>query len=70
MKIRSNSLLAAAVTTAAMLCPAGASAQDFPSKPMRIITGFVPGSTGDLIARLLGGEMSPILGLLQVIDDK
>jgi tripartite-type tricarboxylate transporter receptor subunit TctC len=35
-----------------------ASAQDFPSKPVRFMTGAAPGSSGDILARVLGDAVS------------
>ena len=49
--------------------PEDASAQQkFPAKPIRILTGGVPGSTPDLLARLIGNKMSDNWGQPVVID--
>jgi tripartite-type tricarboxylate transporter receptor subunit TctC len=45
-------------------------AQDYPSAPVRIISGFSPGSTADLTARVVGAKMSQILGQQFVIEDR
>jgi tripartite-type tricarboxylate transporter receptor subunit TctC len=37
---------------------AAANAQDFPSKPVRFMTGAAAGSTGDILARVLGEQVS------------
>jgi tripartite-type tricarboxylate transporter receptor subunit TctC len=37
-------------------------AQDFPSRPLRFLQGFAPGGNADVIARVLGDEMSKSLG--------
>src|ERR1043165_2230820 len=39
---------------------AAAHSQEFPSKPVRFITGAAPGSTGDVLARVLGEALSPV----------
>jgi tripartite-type tricarboxylate transporter receptor subunit TctC len=33
-------------------------AQDYPTKPIRILVGFSPGSTTDILARTVGQKMS------------
>ena len=45
-----------------------ARAQAYPSRPVRIIVGFAPGGTQDVIARLLGSWLSERLG--QQIRDR
>ena len=56
--------LALAVTTA---MPLGA-ANDFPSRPIRLMIGFPPGSAADITARLVGNAMSQTLGQQVVIE--
>ena len=47
-----------------------ASAQAFPTKPIRIVVGFAPGGPADVMARLIGQRMSAILGQSVVIDNR
>ena len=47
-----------------------ATAQDYPSRPIRFIHGFPPGGNVDIIARLLGSEMSKGLGQSIVVEPK
>ncbi|MGB7714706.1 MAG: tripartite tricarboxylate transporter substrate-binding protein, partial [Pseudolabrys sp.] len=47
-----------------------ASAQAYPSRPVRIIVGFPPGQTGDISARLLGQWLSDRLGQSFVIENR
>jgi tripartite-type tricarboxylate transporter receptor subunit TctC len=59
----------------AMLCLAatatvGASAQDYPSRPIRILLGFGPGGIGDLVARLYAQKMSELLKSPVIVDIK
>src|SRR6195256_2062154 len=49
---------------------AGASAQTYPAKPIRIIVGFPPGGGNDIIARLVGAKMQEEWGQPVVIDNK
>jgi len=62
----------AALTAAfAMAAWAGsAPAQDFPSRPLRIIVGFTAGGTTDLMARLLAERMRTALGQPVVVENK
>jgi len=55
-----------------VLCVAalGASAQGFPSKPIRIVVGFPPGGGNDIIARIVGAKMQETWGQPVVIDNK
>jgi tripartite-type tricarboxylate transporter receptor subunit TctC len=47
-----------------------AAAQSYPDRPIRLIVGFAPGGNVDVIARLLGQEMSKGLGQTIVIENK
>ena len=41
-----------------------------PSRPVRLIVGFIPGSSADITARVLGSRMSQILGQQFVVEGK
>ncbi len=60
----------AAVAVAALACAPTARAQDFPTKPVRIIVPYAAGGSGDLLARLLGDKLARIWGQQPVIDNK
>ena len=47
-----------------------ASAQTYPSTPIRIIVGFAPGGPADVMARLIGQRMASVLGQSIVIDNR
>ncbi len=47
-----------------------ACAADYPTKPVRIVTPFPPGGSVDLVARLIGGDLSKPLGQQVVIDNR
>ncbi len=59
---------AAAIATA--LGCAGALADDYPSRPVRLIFGFGPGSSGDIMSRVMAQRMSPDLGQPFVVEGK
>jgi tripartite-type tricarboxylate transporter receptor subunit TctC len=43
---------------------------DYPSRPVRLIVGFIPGSVADITARVLGNRLSQKLGQQFVIETK
>src|SRR5215203_610157 len=47
-----------------------ATAQDYPNRPIKFMHGFPPGGNVDIIARLLGNEMSKTLGQSIVVEPK
>ena len=47
-----------------------ASTQAFPSRPIRMLVGFTPGGTTDVIARIVAQKMSENLGRPVVIDNR
>src|SRR5262249_45224299 len=61
-----------ALTIAGVLClaPGAATAQTFPTKPIRIIVGFVPGGPADVMARPISPKMSEALGQPVVVDNR
>jgi tripartite-type tricarboxylate transporter receptor subunit TctC len=48
----------------------GVSAQDYPSRPVRIISGFPPGGVNDTYARLIGQWLSERLGQQFVVENR
>src|SRR5262249_48484703 len=60
-------IVAAAIVAAAATA---ASAQPYPSQPIRMIVPFTPGSPNDVVARLLGQQMTTRLGQNVVIDNR
>jgi tripartite-type tricarboxylate transporter receptor subunit TctC len=54
----------------AALVHAGALAQSYPSKPIRILVGFSAGSTTDILARTVGQKMSEAFGQPVLVDNR
>jgi tripartite-type tricarboxylate transporter receptor subunit TctC len=62
--------IALAWALAAQLVVPCAHADDYPARPVRIIVGFIPGSSADITARVLGQRMGQILGQQFVVENK
>jgi tripartite-type tricarboxylate transporter receptor subunit TctC len=60
--------LTLALTALAAVSPGNT--DEFPSKPVRLMIGFPPGSAADITARLVGDSMSRTLGQQVVIEAK
>lgn len=56
----------------ASLCLVGTAAQadTYPSKPIRLVVGYGPGGTADIVGRLIGNEMARINKQAVVIDNR
>ena len=49
---------------------AGAAADDYPAKPVRLLVGFSPGSATDIIARIVGGALNAKFGQPFVVENR
>ena len=68
MKLNFKQLALVAATMLAFV--AGALAQEYPSKPVKIIVGYVPGGGPDFVARSLGQKLTDILGQPFVVENR
>ncbi|NML46754.1 tripartite tricarboxylate transporter substrate binding protein [Ramlibacter sp. G-1-2-2] len=64
-----RTLLACAAVLAAALGPPPVHAA-WPERPLRIIVPFPPGGGVDVLARLVGAKLGPLLGQAVVVDNK
>jgi tripartite-type tricarboxylate transporter receptor subunit TctC len=67
-KVR-NAGLSIAAAVMVMNAPA-VSAQDYPSKPVRMVLPFAPGGSTDLIARLVAAQLTERLGKQFTVDNR
>lgn len=61
-------VLHAATVALALICTTAHAQQDYPNHPIRLITPNAPGSSVDLLARLIGQKLSETLGQQFVVD--
>src|SRR5688572_21754614 len=59
---QSFAVIAAAAWTAVIAASAAWAQGDYPSRPVRLIVGFPPGSSADIAARVVGNRMTQVFG--------
>jgi len=67
MKIRR---IAICIATALGILSAGAFASEYPSKPVKILVGYAPGGTPDIIARTLAEKLGAELGQSFIVENR
>jgi len=69
-RLRQLFIVVIATTLAATFPGAGAAAQTYPSRPIRLIVGFSAGGTTDFLCRLIADRAKNILGQSIVVENK
>jgi tripartite-type tricarboxylate transporter receptor subunit TctC len=69
-RITAAAALGAALIGLAAFAPASAQSPDWPTKPVRIVTGFAAGGIGDLGARLLAEHITRTTGQQAVVENR
>jgi tripartite-type tricarboxylate transporter receptor subunit TctC len=62
--------LAGAALALAALAPNAAFADNWPSRPVRLVVSFPPGAPGDIVARLVQPQLQQALGQTVIVDNK
>jgi len=66
-----QSRIAARLAVAAIaLAGAIAHAQDYPTRPVRLVVGFPPGGSNDIVARTLSPRLSELLGQQVIVENR
>lgn len=60
----------AAATLAVLAVPGFAAVQTYPNRPVRFVVPFPPGGPADIIARILGSELTEQLGQQVIVDQR
>jgi tripartite-type tricarboxylate transporter receptor subunit TctC len=68
--LRAACIAGAAMAVAMCLASAGAAAQAYPEKPIRMITPYAPGGGSDTLARILGQKLLEAWGQPVVVDNR
>jgi tripartite-type tricarboxylate transporter receptor subunit TctC len=69
MKSLSRRVVLAALGGAALPFPARA-ATDFPTRPVRVVVGFAPGGTTDILARIIADKLHEIWGVSVIVENR
>lgn len=62
--------LACAVGGLSLATPSARAQSSYPSRPIRLVVGFAPGSGADLIARMFGQKLGERMGQAIVVENK
>jgi tripartite-type tricarboxylate transporter receptor subunit TctC len=62
--------MAVVATAALALSAGGAWAENWPTKPVKLINGYPPGGGADILARLVAGKLTEALGQQVIVDNR
>jgi len=69
MKSLSRRAVLAALGGAALTVPAHATT-DFPTRPVRLVVGFAPGGTTDILARIIADKLHEMWGITVLVENR
>jgi tripartite-type tricarboxylate transporter receptor subunit TctC len=65
-----NRLIVALALVAAACAPAGALAQPYPAKPVKVVVGYTPGGSNDVLARVVGKHLQDTWKQSFIVENK
>jgi tripartite-type tricarboxylate transporter receptor subunit TctC len=68
--IRRRIVLGASAAASLAAAPGAAWSQAWPARPLRIVIGFPPGATSDILARTIAEKLSPMIGQPVIVEHK
>ena len=63
-------MIVGGIAAALALAGAVAFAQNYPSKPVKLVVPFAPGGTTDIIARVITAKIQPNLGQPMIVENR
>lgn len=70
MTVPRNFAIAIVLSALSAVFASQASAQPYPSRPLRIIVSFAPGGTTDVLARAIAAKLTESLGQQAIVDNR
>ncbi|HET7731566.1 MAG TPA: tripartite tricarboxylate transporter substrate binding protein [Usitatibacter sp.] len=70
MKPMTRFAAAAAALAMAAIAPAAHAQSDYPNKPVKLIVGFAPGGSTDIVARIVAQKLGERLGQTVVVENR
>jgi tripartite-type tricarboxylate transporter receptor subunit TctC len=68
--VRRRILLGAGAAAGLAAAPGASWSQAWPARPVKIVIGFPPGATSDILARTIAEKLSPVLGQPVLVESK